>query len=221
MGIPVLSWESHAGCPQRGRLDFSGGIPLSRRPGVLRQRTENSPKRSALWGWEVVGGGQSAEVPRVFWTENPVLVSKSESSCPLEKKKKQGRKALGGKSSRRGSENWGERDAQSLSHLGGKLSSSGAWGRGGFPAKRPASSPAAPDLILLSPGSPEKLVPRTAARAHSSLCKVRSPYSPTKSTPTNYFADLSNTDEGHFNYITRERSPEAMSFFRADGRIAA
>lgn len=133
-----------------------------------------------------------------------------------------GPKSLRGKSSRRGSENWGELQRSIFEPRRWEtILPPGCGGGETSLAKQSTSSLAALDSIPLSPGCLENLVPRTAARAHSILCKVRSIFLPPSQTPTNYFADLSNTDEGHFNYITHERSPEAMSCLRAHGRIAA
>lgn len=52
-----------------------------------------------------MGGGQSAEVPHGFWRTPSMFLSQK---TLVRGKKKQGPKSLGGKSSRRGSENWGE-----------------------------------------------------------------------------------------------------------------
>lgn len=79
-------------------------------------------------------------------------------------------------------------NARSLSHVGGKLFF--LRGVGGWEtslAKQPTSSPAALDSISLSLGSLENLVPRTAAGAHSILCKVRSYFAPTKSNTNKLF----------------------------------
>lgn len=102
--------------------------------------------------------------------------------------KKLGPKSLGGKSSRRGSENWGELQRSIFEPCRWEtILPPGCGGGETSLAKQSTSSLAALDSIPVSPGCLENLVPRTAARAHSLVCKVRSYFPPTKSNTNKLF----------------------------------
>lgn len=102
--------------------------------------------------------------------------------------KKQGLKVAGREVLRRGSENWGELQRSIFEPCRWEtILSPGRGGLGDFPGKAVDVSPAALDSIPLSLGSLENLVPRTAAGAHSILCKVRSYFAPTKSNTNKLF----------------------------------
>lgn len=114
-------------------------------------------------------------------------------------------------------------NAQSLSYVGGKLFFLQGVGAGRVPwqsSRRQAQLLWTPSLCPQAAWKTWYLGQQPGRTASFARCGPISHPRPSQ-TPTNYFADLSNTDEGHFNYITHERSPEAMSCLRADGRIAA
>lgn len=96
------SGEDTSTFPRGGGESPSESISLGSQCSVLQKQIRNSPNRSALREWEVVGRGQSAQVQH---RELLSLFPSKKALVRWGEKEKQGLKSLGGKSSRRGSEN--------------------------------------------------------------------------------------------------------------------
>lgn len=148
--------------------------------------------------------------PDLGETSSYVRSSRSGAAFPG---KEQGPKSQGGKSSQRGV---AEGTVQALGPVALKLFFHQRWGLEGSRPWRGSGRQArlcrAPSVCLQAAWRTWYLGQQPGAQ-HP--LKDVALFLPPSHRAINYFDDLTGTDEGHFNYITRDRSPEAMSCWRS------